>query len=68
MAFRLISCHLMSDVWVSALCGPSPQIMEFEQSAAVCWGSVSDHLKNIASSFIPQIIPENMNMQNGIAG
>lgn len=58
----------MSDIWVSALCGPSPQIMEFEQSAALCWGSVSDYLKSISTSFIPQIIPENMNMQNDIAG
>lgn len=58
----------MWDIWVSALCGPSPQIMEFEQSAAICWRPVTEPLKNITTSFIPQIIPENINMQNGVAG
>ncbi|XKL60842.1 hypothetical protein PGB90_007899 [Kerria lacca] len=67
IAFRFISCCLISDIWVSALCGPTPSIIEFENSAAICWSPVIEYLKEISFS-VPQIIPENMNIQNGITG
>lgn len=57
----------MNNVWVNALCGPTPNIMDYEQSAALCWSTVTQCLSEIPSA-VPQIIPENLNVENGITG
>lgn len=57
----------MNSVWVNALCGPKPNITDFEESAALCWSTVAEYLNEVPLA-VPQIIPENLNIQNGIIG
>lgn len=62
-----MSCCLLNDIWVSALCGPAPSVMDFEQSVVVCWNPVAEQL-NETKATVPKILPESFNLQNGIIG
>ena len=67
IAFRLVCCRLLSNIWVGALCGPAPSITEFERSAAICWSTAIENLNDVLSS-TPPSLPDSMNVQSGIQG
>ncbi|XP_065212566.1 protein fuzzy homolog isoform X2 [Planococcus citri] len=67
VAFRLVTCCLINDIWISALCGPAPSLMDFEQSVAVCWSPVVDQLNEVKTT-VPKVLPDCFSLQNGIIG
>nr|XP_018900992.1 PREDICTED: protein fuzzy homolog isoform X1 [Bemisia tabaci] len=65
--FRLVSCMLVSGVWVSALCGPAPSLSQIERLTAECWKHVTEVLKSV-SSIVPRNFPQSIILQQGIIG
>lgn len=55
--FRLVSCTPMQGIRIVALCGPVPDLSQFEQLATQTWKSCIDLLNDCASVYPRNIAP-----------
>ncbi|KAI5709950.1 hypothetical protein M8J75_004383 [Diaphorina citri] len=55
--FRLVSCTPMQGIRIVALCGPVPDLYQFEQLAIQAWKSCIDLLNDCASVYPRNITP-----------
>ncbi|KAK9507924.1 hypothetical protein O3M35_007684 [Rhynocoris fuscipes] len=65
--FRLVSVCLINSVWVSVLCGPTPDISSIEQICYQCWAPVLSTLRTALLTY-PRNIPLSVQMHNSIFG
>lgn len=54
--FRLVSSCLVPGIWLCALCGPNPDLVQFEECCVMCWSSLTERLKSLFS-VMPRNIP-----------
>lgn len=67
MAYRLVSCTLIPDVFVCCLCDSTPTLDEIEQTACQTFKSSMELLRS-AEEVHPRNFPANVQLDSGILG
>lgn len=65
--FRLVSVCLINGVWVSALCGPTPDLSAVEHLAGKLWRPAVDTLRSALQTY-PRNIPHTLQIHQGLLG